>query len=293
MPVRWPGGGLNLFGRWYEGAAMPTGRSQLVAVVLGGWVYCIGGFNGVQYLSTVEVYDPSSDTWVTRAPMPTPRAAAQASVLGGKIHVVGGYNGTSGPLTAHEVYDPATDSWTTAQPLPEPILHGGLVTLRNQLLLAGGFTGNFIRSTLRRWQLDSTQWVALAPMPQPRYQAGVATVSGHMYVVGGRAEQVLDRVDRYDPINDTWTTEPALPGAREDVKAVGFHHYLHVLGGSGYDTFHQAYHTVRRRWERRAPLPLGRDHFAAVRWADRIIVIGGYNTGKYLGRVDIWWPLGA
>ena len=273
---------------------MPTGRSELVAVALGGWVYCIGGFNGVQYLGTVEAYDPASDTWVPRAPMPTPRASAQAAVLNGKIHVVGGFNGSSGALTVHEVYDPATDTWSTAPSLPVPILLGGMVSLRGHLLLAGGFTGTAASNALRRWQQDAPQWVGLATLAVPRYRAGVAAVSGQLYVAGGRSDLVLDRVDRYDPILDQWYPEAPLPGAREDIQAVGLHHYLHVLGGSGYDTFHQAYHTVRHRWERRAPLPVGRDAFAAVRWGgDRILVFGGYRGGIYLNRVDIWWALGA
>ena len=296
MPVRWPGGGLNLIGRWYSGAPMPTGRAQFAAVAFGGWVYCFGGFNGVEYLATVEAYDPSSDTWVTRASMPTPRAAAVATVIDGRIHVIGGYNGDSGPLAVHEVYDPATDTWSSAPNLPEPLFSAGAATLRRQVLVVGGFTGVLVRATTRLWQPGAPAWVQRAAIPEPRYRAGVAVVSGLLYVVGGRTEAgaTTDRMSRYDPVADRWEDLIPLPGPRDDVHAVGLHHYLHVLGGAGYDIFHQAYHTVRRRWERRAPLPLGRDEFAAVPLGgDRIAVIGGYRDGVYLNRLDIWWALGG
>lgn len=296
MPVRWPGGGLNLFGRWYSGAPMPTGRAQFAAVVLGGWIYCLGGFNGVQYLDTVEAYDPASDTWLPRAPMPTPRAGAVATVLDGKIHVIGGYNGNSGALAVHEVYDPPTDTWDSGPSLPEPLLFAGAVTLRRQVLVVGGYTGSVARALTRLWQPGAPTWVQRAALPVARYRAGVAALSGLLYVVGGRTDTAAatDRLHRYDPVADRWDDEIPMPGARDDVHAVGLHHYLHVLGGAGYDPFHQAFHTVRKRWERRAPLPLGRDEFAAVRLGgDRIAVIGGYRGGVYLNRVDIWWALGG
>lgn len=285
---------MTLVGRWYAGAPMPTGRSELAVVALDGWIYAIGGFNGVSFLNTVEAYDPASNTWVTLAPMPTPRAAVQAAVVDGRIHVVGGYN-ASGALTVHEVYDPATDAWTTEAPIPEPRFFGGLASLRRQLLLVTGTTGTVTPAPIRQWQSGMGTWATRAAIPQPRQLAGVTTVSEQLYVVGGWATTDSDRVDRYDPISDTWQLETVLPGGgRRDVQAVGLHHFLHVLGGAGYDTYHRAYNTQTKQWETRAAMPLGRDRFGAVRWGDeRIIVIGGYRGGIYLNRVDIWWALGA
>ena len=44
------------------------------AVGLGGKLYSIGGYSGTTYLSTVEMYDPVTDTWTSLANMRTARA---------------------------------------------------------------------------------------------------------------------------------------------------------------------------------------------------------------------------
>lgn len=61
-------------------------------------------------LKTVEVYDPSTDTWTTKAPMPTGRRQLAASVVNGKIYAIGGYVNKGQPgLATVEEYNPITD----------------------------------------------------------------------------------------------------------------------------------------------------------------------------------------
>ncbi len=47
---------------------MPTARTGLAAVVMNGKIYTFGGFNGLNDVGNVEVYDPLTDTW---SPQPT------------------------------------------------------------------------------------------------------------------------------------------------------------------------------------------------------------------------------
>jgi hypothetical protein len=85
---------------WTRKADMPTPRNALSTAVVDGKVYAIGGWGYErpdggwesidptatgQDFSTVEAYDPKTDTWVTRADMPTPRSHMTVSALGGKI----------------------------------------------------------------------------------------------------------------------------------------------------------------------------------------------------------------
>jgi N-acetylneuraminic acid mutarotase len=107
---------------WATKAPMPTGRTQLAVGVVnvGGSdkIYAIGGLaNGIN-LTTVEEYDPGTNTWTTKVPMPTGRRALAVGVVGGKIYAIGG----SGDVCVHcatvEEYDPATNTWTTKTPMP-------------------------------------------------------------------------------------------------------------------------------------------------------------------------------
>jgi hypothetical protein len=80
---------------WTRKRDMPTPRIN-VGVIAGqdGKIYAIGGsLNGsTNYTGAVEVYDPSTDTWITgKSPMPTPRDQFGITIANdGKIYVMGG-----------------------------------------------------------------------------------------------------------------------------------------------------------------------------------------------------------
>ena len=90
---------------WTRRADMPTPRNALSTAVVDGKVYAIGGWGidrpeggwesldktaVVPDFSTVEVYDPKTDSWATRADMPTARSHMTVSAIGGKIYAIGG-----------------------------------------------------------------------------------------------------------------------------------------------------------------------------------------------------------
>lgn len=82
---------------WTRKAGIPTARWGLSTSVVNGKIYAIGGMagdsvNGSREVSTVEVYDPTTDTWTMKADMPTARACISTCVVNGKIYVFGGYS---------------------------------------------------------------------------------------------------------------------------------------------------------------------------------------------------------
>ena len=117
---------------------MPTARSSFSTCVVDGKIFVIGGslqlkFDeyGDQSLSTVEMYDPETDTWEGKANMLTVRSGVSVSVVDGKIYAIGGSKikkiqrfGGSGieseELPTVEMYDPATDTWTQKADMPTP-----------------------------------------------------------------------------------------------------------------------------------------------------------------------------
>jgi hypothetical protein len=93
---------------------------MLSTSVVDGKIYAIGGiiYNMGPPLSTVEVYDPVTDTWTTKAPMPTARVTFSAtSAVNGIIFVIGGASGEIAFSTV-EAYDPETDTWTEKTSMP-------------------------------------------------------------------------------------------------------------------------------------------------------------------------------
>ena len=63
---------------------------------MNGLVYALGGFNGSLRVRTVDVYDPSQDTWSAVSSMEARRSTLGAAILNGLIYAVGGFDGSSG-----------------------------------------------------------------------------------------------------------------------------------------------------------------------------------------------------
>jgi N-acetylneuraminic acid mutarotase len=185
--------------KWTRKADMPTARMEHAACVIDGRIYVSGGYEDwdtyTPTLSSVEVYDPATDTWVQSSDMPWARNGHTASAVDGKMYIIGGHNTETFKLfdegkidedevvkllSTVDVYDPATDTWTTAADFP------------------------FLRSYL-----------------------SAAVVDGKIYAIGGGRDvpdDVYSRVDEFDPSlsNNTTVISPAgkLPGTWGQIKKV-------------------------------------------------------------------------
>jgi N-acetylneuraminic acid mutarotase len=118
------GGSANADFTWMDKADMPTPRWSPTSAVVNGKIYVIGGGSsqpGTKLLSTVEEYNPTTDTWTRKADMPTARGwmSPSSAVVDGKIYAIGGDDGRPGgssPIV--EEYDPYTDTWIRKMDMP-------------------------------------------------------------------------------------------------------------------------------------------------------------------------------
>ena len=79
-------------------------------VVVEDDIYLIGGIDEFrQYLATVDVYNPRTETWSDIPAMPTPMYPQGAATVNGKIYVFGGL-GAGGELFPDVVAFDTTDS---------------------------------------------------------------------------------------------------------------------------------------------------------------------------------------
>jgi N-acetylneuraminic acid mutarotase len=96
-------------GTWTTGLAeLPTPRGGYASAVLQGDILIVGGEGADLAYSTVEAYDPASDTWTTLANMPTARHGIQAVVWHGRMFVTDGgtESGGAAPTDVTEVFTP-------------------------------------------------------------------------------------------------------------------------------------------------------------------------------------------
>ena len=55
----------------------------------------MGGHDGINYLKTVEKYNPEADEWTCVASMGARRGGVGVATLAGCLYATGGYDGTS------------------------------------------------------------------------------------------------------------------------------------------------------------------------------------------------------
>jgi N-acetylneuraminic acid mutarotase len=249
---------------------MPTARQNLGVVAADGRIYAIGGTNETASTaySTVEAYDPTSNTWSTVAPLPIAvYAMGGAATADGKIYVAGGIVGAGGVgwTAALQIYDTATNKWTLGASLPGGISSQALVAASNGLIYnIDGWLGGPI-SSVYAYDPKTNTWSSRASDPVTRSNiAAVQSSDGLIYVVGGLQGvnyPNLATVEAYDPATDTWTTRASMLTPSSHLAAVAAGGRVWALGGNNDNASTcldavEAYDPLTNRWVAETSLPV-------------------------------------
>ena len=125
---------------WEPLAPLPAVRNHLVAGVVDGMFYAIGGRDSGTGDVKPEVWRWDGVEWTARAPMLTARGGAAAAVLDGRIYVMGGEGAStaSGVFSETESYDAAGDAWRVEEPMRTPRHGTGAATVGDTIYVPGG-----------------------------------------------------------------------------------------------------------------------------------------------------------
>ena len=131
-------------GRFNSTGSMNVARINHTATLLSnGEVLVAGGNNNTHgYLSSAEVYNPSTGKWTLTGSMTVPRDGHDAVLLqNGQVLVAGGLNASSSgctTLAAAELYNPSTGTWTETGSMSVGRYSFTLTLLSNGEVLAAG-----------------------------------------------------------------------------------------------------------------------------------------------------------
>jgi N-acetylneuraminic acid mutarotase len=178
---------------WSTGAAMPTARWSPGVVSVNGLIYAIGGGTSINlntgaetYSATVEIYNPSSNTWSTGPSLPQ-SVPSSAAVVNGTIYVIAG---SGVPVYS---FNPSTDtSWSTKSLPPAGVGPSGVAGDSSGLVYAVGGTDNFGNRTgeMAVYNTTTDSWTTAGSMPILNgmgvvVSMGVIDAAGIVYVYGG------------------------------------------------------------------------------------------------------------
>ena len=223
---------------WKAKTDMPTARLYLSASVIDGKIYAIGGASRVEVgISTVEEYEPTTDTWITKTEMPTPRWGLSTSVVNGKIYAIGGAEShPMSPLNTVEEYDPDTDTWTTKSPMPTARWGLSTCVVNGKIYAIGGGIPSGYK-VVEEYDPATDIWTSKASMKIGRYALSTSVLNGKIYAIGGVTSfpSTTPRVEEYDPETDQWgslTKVASMPTARTYFSTTVMNGLIYAIGGS-------------------------------------------------------------
>lgn len=299
-------------GSWAGAPPLTTGaRLQHTATLLNdGRVLVVGGYDGVSgnnaSLSTVDLYDPVTNTWTADTALTLGRRLHTATLLNdgtNRVLVAGGYNG--GALNTAEVYtpgtSPATGTWvTTAGSLAgQRYMHTATLLLNGKVLVAGGYSGcsGCGLATAEVYDPASDSWTAAGSLVGNRYQHTAVLLTagpnaGKVLVAGGNSgTAILGTSELFDPASSltVWSATGNLT-ARSNHTATRLNNGT-VLVAGGWDgsaaiNGSELYDSLGASSSGTGSLTTARyDHTATLLANGKVLVVGG-ATGT-VGNITI------
>lgn len=213
---------------------MNRGRHRFGRALLSnGKVLAIGGMylSGGNYisLSTVEIFDPVTETWSYTGSLNVARENPVVVVLNnGKVLVAGGMWRAPGTsyLSSAEIYDPDTGTFTYVNAMPQARDNAtGALMSNGNVLVAGGYSSSpghmksaiIYNPTLNTWTSISSQ------MNSIHSEGGSVMLrlqDGRMLIAGG-----------WSPSLGVWTIDIYNPSTNSFVAAANLPQFSHGRGG--------------------------------------------------------------
>lgn len=163
----------------------PAGpRSYHGTAVIGERIYCIGGFDGMEYFNTCRMFSAVSKQWREIAPMHYRRCYVSVAALGGLIYACGGYDGQNRQSSA-ERYDPATNQWTMIPSMNAQRSDAHACVLGDRVYVTGGFNGQECMNTVEFYEPTANVWTTVPSMLTRRSGVACIGLRGQLYVIGG------------------------------------------------------------------------------------------------------------
>jgi hypothetical protein len=219
----------NTFAPPAQTAVMTTPRYDTPGVRLPNGRFLIpGGLNGPSFLSSIDLYDPVSNSFLNPNPatLTSPRANETVTLLNnGKVLIAGGADSDTTWTNTTDIYDPATNT-VARGPSMNVAREGATATLLadGRVFIAGGRKLDFLAST-ELYDPVSNRFLSPDPANLTVAREDAAAVllpNGKVLVAGGRDASLsaLASTELYDPASNSVSAGPSMAVARTFARAV-------------------------------------------------------------------------
>jgi N-acetylneuraminic acid mutarotase len=229
------------------------GVEELTSAVVNNKLYVFGawGWDGSERYSAVlnfnETYDPATNRWTTLQRKPTTVAAAPSTVYKDEIYLFGGYCcGSEDTSQTHysvvECYNPSSNTWRFVTNMPKRLANMAVTTIGSKAYLFGGYdhTTEQLVDDVITYDFETGIWSEdLTRLPVRmvyHYSEAAKVIDGKVYLIGGfeadgDGYRWSNRIDIYDPADNTWEIGPSLPMPLDGPVTTVIGHKIYFLGG--------------------------------------------------------------
>jgi large repetitive protein len=285
-------------GRFTPTGRMTSQRDLPTATLLpDGLVYVAGGSitnpdGSVSYLSTAELYDPTTGAFAAAGGMTFARQRPSATLLdNGKVLIAGGYGGPDATMSA-ELYDPTTGKSTRTQGHMGGARHDHSATrLASGLVLIVCGNNVYARSELYDPASDSFSNGSNLTVDRAVCTATLLA-DGRVLIAGDQRPR--DSAEIFDPRNGSFATTGPMGQARAYPTATILPNgRVLVAGGTdgtaelnSAEVYDPATGTFGEgRWMRAARL----GHTATALADGRVLLAGGFDGSNYLASAELYF----
>ncbi|MDP5273631.1 Kelch repeat-containing protein [Chengkuizengella axinellae] len=166
----------------------------------------MGGYTTFGYLAdyegslfdTVEVYDPTTNTWEVVANLHVERIGFELAVHENQIYVFGGES-EAGNVNTAEMYNPETNTWIELNDMSGIRGEPHVEVYNDEIYVIGRSTkGNQTVFNIEKYMIKEDNWTEVVSFDQERYSFQTELLNGKAYVIGGlKEDQVGEKFNMY------------------------------------------------------------------------------------------------
>ncbi|KPP56375.1 hypothetical protein Z043_126011 [Scleropages formosus] len=272
-------------------------RAYHGAAYLDGFVYCIGGFDGEEYFSSVRKLNPVTRTWHQAAPMHSRRCYVSVAVLEGLLYAMGGFDGYV-RLDSAEQYDPEANQWTVVSSMHERRSDASATTLRGKVGHGALGPGPRERRRLRRYggskalsprplrvAVSYNEWILRRERERERESPiqGASFAPPHAFEMGsGPPRPALGR----SVVSNNGSTKYLLSTSSETMS-------VYICGGfNGNECLSTAehYNPESNQWTLIAPMRSPRSGVGVIAYGEQVYAVGGFDRANRLQNAEAYNP---
>ena len=165
-------------------------------------------------------------------PMRQARIVFDSICIKGEVFVIGGNDGETMSI---EKYSPASNTWEYVAEVPDDRECFTACSFMDSIYIVGGYVRHSTTNTCVEFNTKTLQWKVISNMNEVRTRLACSVFEGRVVVSGGLRGSIfindlLNTVEAYDHVANTWFKLPNMIKARYYHKSIAIKNKLFIVG---------------------------------------------------------------